>query len=119
MFLTQADYFTSTSSILKFSSLPSYAVVMYLALLSACAYTLWGILLKYNKVSQVSIYGFMTPVFGFLLSSIVLRETLSQQKWITALALILVCLGIFTVNLSGEKFKKILYKNKKDNKEKE
>ena len=104
---------------LKFSSLPSYAVVMYLALLSACAYTLWGILLKYNKVSQVSIYGFMTPVFGFLLSSIVLRETLSQQKWITALALILVCLGIFTVNLSGEKFKKILYKNKKDNKEKE
>ncbi len=92
---------------------------MYLALLSACAYTLWGILLKYNKVSQVSIYGFMTPVFGFLLSSIVLRETLSQQKWITALALILVCLGIFTVNLSGEKFKKILYKNKKDNKEKE
>lgn len=85
---------------LRVVSLPAFAVIIYLALLSACAYTLWGILLKYNDVSQVSVFGFMTPVFGFILSALILHENLSQQKWLTALALILVCVGIFAVNIN-------------------
>ena len=67
----------------KVTSLPAFGVVIYLALLSACAYTIWGILLKYNDVSSVSVFGFMTPVFGFALSSIILKEHLSQQLYLS------------------------------------
>ena len=43
-------------------------VLVYLALLSALAYSLWGLLLKYNPVSRVTVFNFMTPVFGVLLT---------------------------------------------------
>ena len=33
----------------------------YLGLLSAVAYSLWAVLLQYNPVSRVAIYGFMKP----------------------------------------------------------
>ena len=90
----------------KVTSFPAFGVVIYLALLSACAYTIWGILLKYNDVSSVSVFGFMTPVFGFALSSIIIKEHLSQQLWLTIIALVLVCLGILCVNLNIDKLKK-------------
>ena len=38
------------------------------------AYALWGILLKYNPVSKVAIYGFTNPVIGVLLSALLLGE---------------------------------------------
>ena len=63
-------------------------------------------MLKYNDVSSVSVFGFMTPVFGFVLSAIILKEHLSQQLWLTILALVLVCLGILSVNLNIDKLKK-------------
>ena len=44
--------------------------LVYMGFISAGAYTLWGILLKYNPVSRVSILGFMNPVMGVLLSAI-------------------------------------------------
>ena len=40
--------------------------LVYLGLISAGAYTLWGVLLKHNPVSRVSILGFMNPVMGVL-----------------------------------------------------
>lgn len=39
-------------------------LLVYLAMVSAVAYSLWGILLKYNPVSRVTVFGFMNPVFG-------------------------------------------------------
>ena len=48
--------------------------MIYLALLSAVAYGLWSVLLKYNPVSRVTIYAFMTPVMGVLLSALMLGE---------------------------------------------
>ncbi len=45
----------------------STAMLLYLALVSAVAYSLWGILLKYNPISRVAVFGFMTPVFGVIL----------------------------------------------------
>lgn len=72
-------------------------MLLYLALVSAIAYSLWGILLKYNPVSRVAVFGFMNPVFGVLLSSLLLRE--SNTLGITSLmALVLVCIGIYIVN---------------------
>lgn len=77
---------------------PSLGLLLYMAFISAAAYTLWGILLKYNPVAKVSVYGFLNPVFGVLLSAFLLQES-SQAFGLTGLAaLLLVCLGIFIVN---------------------
>lgn len=73
------------------------AMLFYLALVSAVAYSLWGILLKYNPISKVAVFGFMNPVFGVILSAILLREGDSIGIMCVA-ALILVCLGIYIVN---------------------
>ena len=68
------------------------------ACISAVAYSIWGILLKYNPVSKVAIFGFTNPVFGVLLSAWWLREG-SKELGINALiALVLVCIGISIVN---------------------
>lgn len=75
----------------------SVAMLVYLALISAVAYSLWGILLKYNPISKVAVFGFMNPVCGVILSAILLKE--SQQMGAESIgALILVCLGIYIVN---------------------
>ncbi|MDD3402360.1 MAG: DMT family transporter [Hespellia sp.] len=76
----------------------AFGILVYLALVSAVAYSLWGILLKYNPVSRVSVFGFMNPVFGVILSAVFLGEA-KQAIGITSLiSLILVCVGIYIVN---------------------
>lgn len=75
----------------------SMAILMYLAAVSAIAYAIWGILLKYNSVSKVAVYGFMTPIFGVILSAVLLRE--NQFIGLRCFfALILVSTGICFVN---------------------
>lgn len=76
----------------------SCAMLLYLACISAAAYTLWGILLKYNPVSRVAVFGFMNPVFGVILSAVLLgeKDQASGMKSIAALAL--VCIGIYLGN---------------------
>lgn len=76
----------------------AFGLLMYLGILSAVAYTLWGVLLKYNPVSRVTVFGFMNPVFGVILSAIFLGETGQAMTWNTLVALVLVCLGIYVVN---------------------
>lgn len=77
-------------------------ILCYLAFVSAVAYSLWGILLKYNPVSKVSVFGFMNPVFGVILSAVFLKEG-SQAAGIASIAaLILVSVGIYIVNRSKE-----------------
>ncbi len=74
------------------------AVLMlaYLAFLSAAAFALWTLLLKYNPVGKISIFNALTPVFGVLLSGIFLGEDFLHLKNLAAL--LLVCLGIVLVN---------------------
>ncbi|MGN0692943.1 MAG: DMT family transporter [Oscillospiraceae bacterium] len=72
-------------------------MLIYLAFVSAAAYTLWAMLLKYNPVSRVSVFGFMNPVFGVILSAVLLKEY-SAFSLSGAAALILVCAGIYIVN---------------------
>lgn len=72
-------------------------MLLYLAFVSSMAYSLWAILLKYNPVSKVAVFGFMNPVFGVILSAWLLQE--GNSLGIGAfLALALVCLGIYIVN---------------------
>ncbi|MEF9938854.1 MAG: EamA family transporter [Clostridium sp.] len=74
------------------------AMLFYLALLSAVAYTLWSLLLKYNSVSRVTIFGFMNPVVGVLLSALLLGEGGQAFSGKNILALLLVSAGIYVVN---------------------
>ena len=75
-------------------------VLIYLALLSAVAYSLWGILLKFNPVSKVTVYTFMTPVFGVILSKLMLTEQSGVSAVNLIFALVLIALGIGVLNYS-------------------
>lgn len=76
----------------------SVCLLLYMALISAVAYSLWGILLKYNSVGRVTVYGFMNPVFGVILSAVLLGEKNQAFTLRGLISLILVCAGIFMVN---------------------
>lgn len=73
-------------------------MLIYLACISAVAYSLWGVLLKYNPVSKVAVFGFMNPVFGVILSAWWLNETGNDLGVKALIALVLVCIGIYIVN---------------------
>lgn len=77
-------------------------MLIYLAFLSACAFTLQGFLLKYNPVSKVAVFKSTNPLFGALFSAIILSEWGQLLSWFTLLALVLVCAGIFVINKFGE-----------------
>ncbi len=80
----------------------SALLMFYLVFISACAYTLYGLLLANNPVSRVVIFGFSNPIFSVLLSAIFLHEQ-SQTGLVTLISLILVSIGIFIVNKAGLK----------------
>ena len=73
-------------------------MLIYLALVSAVAYSLWGMLLKYNPISRVAVFGFMNPVFGVILSAWLLREGAQALGPVSLVSLVLVCAGIYIVN---------------------
>ena len=74
-------------------------VLIYLAILSAVAYAVWGMLLKHNPVSRVSIFSFTTPIFGTLLSMIMLANEATNTHPINlVITLILVSAGILLLN---------------------
>lgn len=91
---------------LEVRSCQSLILLLYMGFISAAAYTLWSILLKYNPVSKISAYKFMNPVFGVLLSFVFLKEH-SQMGWNTVLALVFVCVGIYIVHV-GDKRKQMI-----------
>ncbi len=74
----------------------STILLLYMGLLSAAAFTLWTYLLKYNKVGKISVYIFLIPIFGSVLSSLFLKESFFNTKNI--MALLLVSTGIYIVN---------------------
>ena len=76
----------------------STGMLVYLAVVSAVAYSLWGILLKYNPVSKVAVFGFMNPVFGVMLSALLLKEKGQAFSLAGLTSLVLVCIGIYIVN---------------------
>ena len=84
---------------LHFYTASCWGNLLYLGLISAGAYTLWGVLLKHNPVSRVSILGFMNPVLGVLLSALFLGEGSEAFSLTGLLAIALVSAGIILVNL--------------------
>jgi drug/metabolite transporter (DMT)-like permease len=76
-------------------TLKSTALLGYMVVLSSLAISIWSLLLKYNRVSMITAFNFMVPVFGALLSAMFLNE--SVLEWRNGVALLLVCYGIWLV----------------------
>lgn len=73
-------------------------LLVYMALISAVAYSIWGLLLKHNPVGKVAVFGFMNPMFGVILSAILLKEQNQAFTFRGLISLLLVCAGIYAVN---------------------
>ncbi len=84
-------------------TIPAAGVLTYLAFLSAAAYAIWGLLLKSNPVSKVTVYSFMTPVMGVILSKLMLSEQSGVPLINLLVTLLFVCTGIFILNYKKEK----------------
>lgn len=76
-------------------TIKSSLLLIYMALISSVAFAIWTQLLKYNKVSTICVFNFLIPVFGSVLSAIVLGDDIFNVKIL--IALILVSIGIFLV----------------------
>lgn len=79
----------------------SLLLLFYMGMISAGAFSIWTLLLKYNQVGKVAIFGFMIPVYGCLFSGLFLQETLLKAGNLAAL--LLVCSGIIIVNYTPKK----------------
>ena len=80
------------------TSAGALVLLTYMAFLSAAAYSLWGVILKYNPVSRIAVFSFLTPVFGFILSCLFLEDSAASAGLRSVIALILICIGIYIVN---------------------
>lgn len=74
----------------------AWLVLVYLALLSSVAFTIWAALLKHNKVSAIMVYNFLTPVSGTILSALFLHESIFNIQYLIALPA--VAIGVYLVN---------------------
>lgn len=83
---------------ISFASGKGVVILVYLSFLSAVAYALWGLLLKFNPASRVSVFTFSTPVFGVLLSALLLEENSGVEPLNLVITLLLVCAGILLLN---------------------
>jgi len=98
-------FFVSSSgsnlSRLSFSPI-SIFLLFYLAFISASAFSLWYTLIKYNPLGFVTIYKFMIPVSGVLLSASLLpRESINI---VIIGAMLLVSVGIVIINYQPSLF---------------
>ena len=76
-------------------------LLIYSALLSAIAFALWYSLLKYNNAGEISMYKFIVPVSGAVLSSIFIAGENLNLFILAAIAM--VAIGIVVVNYKGKK----------------
>ena len=82
-------------------SLNSILLIIYAAFISAVAFSLWYMLLKYNPAGKISIYRLFIPVFGSIFSVLFVK---GESFTINLLVgLILVILGIITLNMNNRK----------------
>ncbi len=90
-----------TGGSISFASGLGVMILIYLSFLSAVAYALWGVLLKFNPASKVSVFNFTTPVFGSVLSLIFLSSENSRLNVPSlVIALVVVASGILLLNIT-------------------
>ena len=79
----------------------SVSVLLWLAFVSAAAFSLWTALLKFHDASRISVFNLLVPVFGTVLSGLMLGENVFRIE--TLISLILISLGIAFVNMNLKK----------------
>ena len=75
---------------------PGAVSLLFLVAVAAAAYSLWFYLLQHNGVAHISVYKFLTPIFGVTLSGLLLHENIFTVENIAALTL--VCIGLMIAN---------------------
>ncbi len=70
-------------------------LLLYMSFISAAAFSVWTVLLKYNDMERITVFNFLIPVFGTLLSALILGESLWNPYILFSLPL--VCVGIYLV----------------------
>ncbi len=73
-------------------------ILLWLALVSAAAFSVWTALLKHHPASKISVFNLLVPVFGTVLSGLLLGENVFRAE--TLLSLVLIAAGIVLVNVS-------------------
>jgi len=81
-------------------NIASFSLLLYAAFISAAAFTLWYMLLKYNPPGKVSIYRLFIPIFGSIFSAMFIKG--EQFTLNLLMGLILVVLGILTLNMDNK-----------------
>lgn len=77
-------------------------ILLWLAVVSAAAFSVWTALLKHHPAGKIAMFNLLVPVFGTVLSGILLGE--SVWRFETLLSLLLIAAGIICVNISrGDK----------------
>ena len=90
-----------TGGKLDFSSIKALLVLLWLAFVSAAAFAIWTALLKHHPASRICVFKLLVPVFGTLLSGIMLGESVFGIE--TIVSVVLICAGIFISNMQIKK----------------
>ena len=72
-------------------------ILLWLAVVSAAAFSIWTALLKHHPAGNISVFNLLVPVFGTALSGLLLGESVLNLQ--TLLALALISAGIVLVNI--------------------
>ncbi|WP_318502573.1 DMT family transporter [Bacillus sp. T3] len=80
-----------------------WGLLLYAALISSVAFALWFSILKYNKAGEMSIYNFLTPIFGAFLSALFIPG--ERMTIFMFVAMLLVAAGIIVINYRGKENK--------------
>jgi drug/metabolite transporter (DMT)-like permease len=89
---------------LDFTNFVGMSIIIWLAFVSAVSFLLWTVLLQYHPVSKISVFNMLVPIFGTVISGIVLGEDIFKLQ--NLLALVLISAGIILVNLTQNARKK-------------
>lgn len=90
-----------TGGKLDFSSIKGLLVLLWLAFVSAAAFAIWTALLEHHPASRICVFNLLVPVFGTLLSGIMLGESVFGIE--TIVSVVLICAGIFISNMQIKK----------------
>jgi len=71
-------------------------ILVYLSAATAAAFSLWYLLIKYNKLTSIAIYRFLIPVCGAFLSAVFLDS--ESFTWLSLLSLALVSYGMISTS---------------------
>lgn len=83
-------------------------VLLYLTFVSGCAFVLWSSLLRHNDVSKTGVFKLLIPVFGNVLSALILQENILSFSRLVSVVLVAAGIGLVNYNFSKNKQSKLL-----------